>query len=44
MTQQKELESEYIQQKVTEKKATKPAVEKDNSEPVKQVSFFKVCN
>jgi Tfp pilus assembly protein PilE len=42
----KELESEYIQQKVTEKKATKPAVEKQiaPTPPVKQVSFFKVCS
>jgi len=41
----KELESEYIQQKVTEKKATKPVVEKQIAPPpVKQVSFFKVCS
>jgi len=46
----KELESEYIQPKVTEKKEKTPkqsierAAESNTTEPVKQVSFFKVCN
>ena len=44
----KDLESDIIQKKVTEKKATRPAVERSNSEPVAKkqevaTSFFKIC-
>ena len=43
----KDLESDIIQKKVTEKK-TRPAVERSNSEPVAKkqevaTSFFKIC-
>ena len=45
--QMKDLESDIIQKKVTEKK-TRPAVERSNSEPVAKkqevaASFFKIC-